>query len=62
MLLAPLHEYGSAEFWLNPSEKKCPESVGNGRNLLELVCISIGIAISIAISIGRKRYWIVRFW
>ena len=55
MLFVPLPDYGSAEFWLNPSAQKWPKSVGNGHNQLELLSISIGIAISIAISIGRKR-------
>ena len=55
MLIVPLPEYRSAVFRLNLSTQKWPESVGNGRNRLELVRVSIGIAISIAISIGRKR-------
>ena len=51
MLFTSLPEHGSAAFRLNLSAEKWPESVGNGLNQLELVCISI----SIAISIGQKR-------
>ena len=51
MPFAPLPDYGSAESRLDPSAQKWPESFGNGRNRLELVCMSIGIAITI----GLKR-------
>ena len=55
MLFVPLQEYGYAEIQLNLSAQKQPESGGNGCNQLESVCIAIGIAISIATSIGRNR-------